>query len=199
MPRRWHWPRCLKADACEIYTDVTGVFTADPRVVPTPADLPGSPSRRCSRSPPPAAGCSMLRSVEFARNHHVPAARPLQLHLGARDLGRRGGCRPWKQAVVTAVTHDTSRGQGHRSSGVPDRPGVAAQPVPGPGRPVDQRRHDRAEHLGPRDDRHLVHRAQDRTWPTAVETCPGHGGRARASGGSPPTTTSPGSRSSGPA
>ena len=47
----------LDADACEIYTDVTGVFTADPRIVPRPIGSTGSPSRRCSRWRPRAAGC----------------------------------------------------------------------------------------------------------------------------------------------
>ena len=44
----------LDADVCEIYTDVTGVFTADPRVVPRRTASAGSPSRRCSRWRPPA-------------------------------------------------------------------------------------------------------------------------------------------------
>ena len=47
----------LGADTCEIYTDVTGVFSADPRVVPDAHRLARSASRRCWRSPPPAAGC----------------------------------------------------------------------------------------------------------------------------------------------
>lgn len=45
----------LGADVCEIYTDVDGVFTADPRIVPAAqAGCPSSPARRCSSSPPTA-------------------------------------------------------------------------------------------------------------------------------------------------
>ena len=39
-PRRWRWPRASRADACEIYTDVEGIFTADPRVVPDAQLIP---------------------------------------------------------------------------------------------------------------------------------------------------------------
>ena len=46
----------LDAEACEIYTDVTGVFTADPRIVPEARASTGSPSRRCWRWRPPADG-----------------------------------------------------------------------------------------------------------------------------------------------
>ena len=48
----------LKAERCEIYTDVPGVFTADPRVVPTPANWWTSASRRCSSWPATAPACS---------------------------------------------------------------------------------------------------------------------------------------------
>ena len=39
-PPRWRWPPALRADACEIYTDVEGIFTADPRVVPDAQLIP---------------------------------------------------------------------------------------------------------------------------------------------------------------
>ena len=48
----------LNADVCEIYTDVDGIFTADPRIVPNAAHgWTPSPSRRCSRWPPAAPRC----------------------------------------------------------------------------------------------------------------------------------------------
>ena len=50
----------LGADRCEIYTDVSGVFTADPRVVPSARRLARSRSTRCSRSPRPGVACSRL-------------------------------------------------------------------------------------------------------------------------------------------
>ena len=47
----------LDADACEIYTDVSGVFSADPRIVPEAPGSTGSATRRCWRWRPPGAGC----------------------------------------------------------------------------------------------------------------------------------------------
>ena len=48
----------LEADVCEIYSDVDGIFTADPRVVPqAPRSSPTSRARRCSSSPPTARRC----------------------------------------------------------------------------------------------------------------------------------------------
>ena len=47
----------LGADACEIYTDVDGVFTADPRIVPGARKLARSRTRRCSSWRPPARRC----------------------------------------------------------------------------------------------------------------------------------------------
>ena len=154
----------LGADVCEIYTDVTGVFSADPRVVPEARRLPGSASRRCSRSRPPGAGCCMLRSVEFARNHHVP------LHVRSSFTWEPG---TWvveedaamEQAVVTAVTHDTSEAK-VTVTGVPDRPGVAAR--------LFRALADRSINVDmivqntsvARDDRHLLHRARRPTWPS---------------------------------
>ena len=102
----------------------------------------------------------MLRSVEFARNHNVPAARAHQFHLGARHLGRRGGCRHGRGRRHRGDPRH-HRGQGDRERRArPSRRG--GQALPGPGRPLDQRRHDRPERLGPRHHRHLLHRAQDR-------------------------------------
>ena len=123
----------------------------------------------------------MLRAVEFARNHNVP------LHVRSSFTWEPG---TWvveedadmEQAVVTAVTHDTSEAK-VTVSGVPDRPGVAARLFRAAGRPVDQRRHDRAEHVGPRHHRHLLHRPQDRP-------------RRRRRDGAAPTPTSSAPRAS---
>jgi aspartate kinase len=115
----------LKADYCEIYTDVTGVFSADPRV--------NAKARRIARvsfdemMEISASGgrVLMLRSVEFARRHGVP------LHVRSSFTWEPG---TWiveedptmEQAVVTAVTDDTSEAK-LTVGGVPDRPGVAAR------------------------------------------------------------------------
>jgi len=114
----------LKADACEIYTDVTGVYTADPRVVPTARKLPRVGFDEMLEMAATGGRVLMLRSVEFARNHHVP------LHVRSSFTWEPG---TWiveeepsmEYAVVTAVTHDTSEAK-ITVTAVPDRPGVAA-------------------------------------------------------------------------
>jgi aspartate kinase len=115
----------LGADACEIYTDVTGVFTADPRVVPTAHRISRISFEEMLEIAASGGRVLNLRSVEFARNHNVP------LHVRSSFTWEPG---TWvveedadmEEAVVTAVTHDTSEAK-VTVSGVPDRPGVAAQ------------------------------------------------------------------------
>jgi len=115
----------LDADACELYTDVSGVFNADPRVV--------SSARRLTRLSfdemleMSATGCPKpeMRSVEFARNHHVP------LHVRSSFTWEPG---TWvteedptmEQAIITAVTHDLSEAK-LTVNAVPDSPGIAAR------------------------------------------------------------------------
>src|SRR5207249_10806962 len=62
----------LGAEACEIYTDVSGVFTADPRIVPTARRLPRVSFEEMLEMAATGGRVLALRSVEFARNHHVP-------------------------------------------------------------------------------------------------------------------------------
>jgi len=113
----------LGADACELYTDVSGVFTADPRIVPDARRM-----RRISFEElleMTATGCPKpaMRSVEFARNFGVP------LHVRSSFTWEPG---TWvveedpsmEQAIVSAVTHDTSEAK-VTVQGVPDRPGIA--------------------------------------------------------------------------
>jgi aspartate kinase len=115
----------LEADACEIYTDVTGVFTADPRVVPTAHKINRISYEEMLEIAATGGRVLSLRSVEFARNHNVP------LHVRSSFTWEPG---TWvveedadmEEAVVTAVTHDTTEAK-VTVSGVPDRPGVAAQ------------------------------------------------------------------------
>jgi aspartate kinase len=117
--------KALDADACEIYTDVSGVFTADPRVVPEARRL-----RRISFEEMLemcAAGCPKpaMRSVEFARNHGV------RLHVRSAFTWEPG---TWieeedpevEQAIVSAVVSDSSEAK-LTVTGVPDRPGIAAR------------------------------------------------------------------------
>ncbi|UDY34384.1 aspartate kinase [Dermatobacter hominis] len=114
----------LQADACELYTDVSGVFTTDPRVVPT--------ARRMHRITfdemleMTAAGCPKpaMRSVEYAHRHKVP------LHVRSAFTWEPG---TWvteedpamEDALIRAVQADQSEAK-VTVTGVPDRPGVAA-------------------------------------------------------------------------
>ena len=115
----------LNADACEIYTDVTGVFTADPRIVPEAHRINRISFEEMLEMAATGGRVLMLRAVEFARNHNVP------LHVRSSFTWEPG---TWvveedadmEEAVVTAVTHDTSEAK-VTVSGVPDRPGVAAR------------------------------------------------------------------------
>jgi aspartate kinase len=114
----------LGADVCEIYTDVTGVFSADPRVVPTARRISRVSFEEMLEMAATGGRVLMLRSVEFARNHHVP------LHVRSSFTWEPG---TWiveeessmEQAIVSAVTHDISEAK-VTVHGVPDRPGVAA-------------------------------------------------------------------------
>jgi aspartate kinase len=115
----------LGADAAEIYTDVTGVFTADPRVVPTAHRINRISFDEMLEIAATGGRVLMLRAVEFARNHNVP------LHVRSSFTWEPG---TWvveedadmEEAVVTAVTHDTSEAK-VTVSALPDHPGVAAQ------------------------------------------------------------------------
>ena len=115
----------LAADVCEIYTDVTGVFSADPRVVSSATRLSRVSFEEMLEMASTGGRVLMLRSVEFARNHHVP------LHVRSSFTWEPG---TWiveeepsmEQAIVSAVTHDTSEAK-VTVLGVPDKPGVAAQ------------------------------------------------------------------------
>jgi aspartate kinase len=115
----------LKADSCEIYTDVTGVFSADPRVVSKARRLPKVSFDEMMEMAATGGRVLMLRSVEFARRHGVP------LQVRSSFTWEPG---TWiveedptmEEAIVTAVTDDTSEAK-ITIDGVPDRPGIAAQ------------------------------------------------------------------------
>ena len=114
----------LGAGVCEIYTDVPGVFSADPRIVSTAKKLPRISYEEMLEISATGGRVLALRSVEFARNHRVP------LHVRSSFTWEPG---TWvdeedptmEQAVVTAVTHDVSEAK-VTVTGVADRPGVAA-------------------------------------------------------------------------
>lgn len=115
----------LSADACEIYTDVSGVFSADPRVVPSAHKISEISYDEMMELAASGGRVLALRSVEFAKNHHVP------LHVRSSFTWEPG---TWvreeneimEQAVVSAISHDISEVK-VTVTGVPDRPGIAAR------------------------------------------------------------------------
>ena len=113
----------LEADVCELYTDVSGVFTADPRLVPDARKMHHISFDELLEMT--AAGCPKpaMRSVEFARNHHV------RLHVRSSFTWEVG---TWvteeesmEHAIISAVVDDDSEAK-VTITGVPDRPGIAA-------------------------------------------------------------------------
>ncbi len=115
----------LGADYCEIYTDVSGVFTADPRVVPNAHKISKISFEEMLELAASGGRVLALRSVEFARNFAVP------VHVRSSFTWEPG---TWvqeedetmEQAVVSAISHDTTEVK-VTITGVPDRPGVAAR------------------------------------------------------------------------
>jgi aspartate kinase len=115
----------LGAEVCEIYTDVAGVFSADPRLVPGARKLPVVSFEEMLEMAASGAKVLQLRSVEYARNHGVRihcrssfADGPGTFVLGEDETMER--------PLVTAVTHSTDEAR-ITLLGVPDRPGAAAR------------------------------------------------------------------------
>ena len=119
----------LHAEVCEIYTDVEGVYTADPRIVPTARKLPHVLFDEMLEMAATGGRVLALRSVEFARNHHV------KVHVRSSFTWAPGtwiteeasmdATESMEQAIISGVTHDTSEAKVTIEQ-VPDRPGVAA-------------------------------------------------------------------------
>jgi aspartate kinase len=116
--------KALGAEACELYTDVSGVFSADPRVVPVARKLARLSYEEMLEMN--AAGCPKpaMRSVEFARTHGV------RLHIRSSFTWEPG---TWvekesavEQPMVSAVVSDQSEAK-LTVAGVADHPGVAAR------------------------------------------------------------------------
>ena len=114
----------LDAEVCEIYTDVTGVFTADPRVAPEAVKLPLLSHEEMLEMAAMGSRVLALRSVEFARNHDVP------LHVRSSFRPEEG---TWivketpemEDAIVSGIAHRSDEAK-VTVSGLKDRPGVAA-------------------------------------------------------------------------
>jgi aspartate kinase len=115
----------IAADVCEIYTDVDGVYTADPRIVPAAQKIDVISYEPMLEMAASGAGVLSMRSVEFARNHAVT------IHCRSSFTDTTGTivkeAQPdMEDAIVSAVTHD--RGEAKITiRGVPDRVGIAAR------------------------------------------------------------------------
>jgi aspartate kinase len=114
----------IRADVCEIYTDVDGVYTADPRIVPEARKIDTISYEEMLEMAATGARVLQLRSVEFARNHGVVMCvrSSFNDNPGTTVKEAEPGM---EQAIISGVTHDTSEAK-ITIRDVPDRPGVAA-------------------------------------------------------------------------
>jgi aspartate kinase len=114
----------LGAEVCEIYTDVSGVFTADPRLVPDARKLPYLSFEEMLEMAASGAKVLQLRSVEYARTHGVRIHCRSSFEDGPGTVVL-GEDETMEHPLITAVTHSTEEAR-ITLLGVPDRPGAAA-------------------------------------------------------------------------
>ncbi len=114
----------IDAEVCEIYTDVAGVFTADPRIVPRARKLPYVSFEEMLEMAASGAKVLQLRSVEYARTHgvRIHCRSSFEDAPGTVVLGED---ETMEHPLITAVTHSTEEAR-ITLLGVPDRPGAAA-------------------------------------------------------------------------
>jgi aspartate kinase len=114
----------LGAEVCEIYTDVSGVFSADPRIVPDARKLPVVSFEEMLEMAASGAKVLQLRSVEYARTHGVRIHCRSSFEDGAGTVVV-GEDETVENPLITAVTHSIEEAR-ITLLGVPDRPGAAA-------------------------------------------------------------------------
>ena len=119
----------LDADVCEIYTDVDGVYSADPRVVPTARKLTTVTYEEMLELAASGAKVLHLRCVEYARRYNLP------IHVRSSFSNLEGtwivqdhpeGAEDMEQAIISGIAHDKSEAK-ITIVGVPDRKGIAAR------------------------------------------------------------------------
>ncbi len=115
----------LGAEVCEIYTDVDGVYSADPRIVPNARKLPVVSFEEMLEMAASGARVLQLRSVEYARNYGVRIQVRPSFGDGSGTLVL-GEDETMERPLVTAVTHSTDEAR-VTLTGVPDRPGIAGR------------------------------------------------------------------------
>lgn len=113
----------LDADACEIFTDVDGVYTADPRVVPDARLLKEVSYEDMLELAASGTGVLMMRSVEFARRFGVALHVRSSFHEQPGTWVKESAM---EEAIITGIAHDVSESK-LTVHGVPDQPGVAAR------------------------------------------------------------------------
>ena len=112
----------LSAEVCEIYSDVDGVYTADPRIVPNAKHQPTVSYEEMLELAASGAKILHLRCVEYARRYGVPLVvrSSFSNKPGTLITGE-----PMEQAIISGVAHDLSEAR-VTVVGVPDKPGEAA-------------------------------------------------------------------------
>jgi aspartate kinase len=115
----------VDADVCEIYTDVRGVFSADPRIVPEARKLDVVSFEEMLEMASSGAKVLQLRSVEYARNHgvRIHCRSSFEDAPGTFVVGEQ---ETMEHPLITAVTHSTDEAR-LSLLGVPDEPGAAAR------------------------------------------------------------------------
>jgi aspartate kinase len=115
----------LKAEKCEIFTDVEGVFTTDPRLVKEARKIPVISYEEMLEMAASGAQVMQLRAVEYARNYGVPihvrssfSDAPGTMIKGEEDM--------LEKPIISGVSYDTSQAK-VTMLGVPDKPGIAAK------------------------------------------------------------------------
>ena len=121
----------MGADVCEIYTDVDGVFTADPRIVPSARKIDRISYEEMLEMAASGAKVLHLRCVEYARRYgvkvHVRSSFSTKTGTWVTDepAQRAGEGEQMEQAIISGVAHDRSEAK-VTVVGVPDKPGKAA-------------------------------------------------------------------------
>jgi len=115
----------LGAEVCEIYTDVAGVFSADPRIVPDARKLPVLTFEEMLEMSASGAGVLQLRSVEYARNHGITIHCRSSFDDGPGTVIQDEE-HTMERPLVTAVTHSTAEAR-VTLTGLPDVPGIAGR------------------------------------------------------------------------
>ena len=118
----------LDADVCEIYTDVDGVYSADPRVVPTARKLKSVTYDEMLELAASGAKVLHLRCVEYARRYNLPihVRSSFSTNEGTWVVKDHPEGAAMEQAIISGIAHDKSEAK-ITIVGVPDRTGVAAR------------------------------------------------------------------------